>query len=89
MNKGFVDRFVDNTTYSKRSSDVKKQGNIAAYKKFASVFEQYAKAVNVSKVSLDFENIVREYWEYFAISYGSKLKATDRSRWIDYYNRHE
>ena len=89
MNKGFVDRFVDNTTYSKRSSDVKKQGNAEAYKKFTSIFEQYAKAVNVSKISLDFEDIVRDYWECFCISYGSKLKATDKSRWIDYYNRYK
>lgn len=89
MNKGFNDRFVDNATYSKRSSDVKNQGNAAAYRKFVSVFKQYATAVNVSTVSPDFEAVVRGYWECFCLPYGSKLKATDKSRWVGYYNRYK
>ena len=83
------DRFVDHATYSKRSIDVKKVENKQKYDTYMKIYDQYAKAVNVTTINDNFKDIVNDFRKMLEIPVNKRLNSAMKQSWVEYYNRNK
>ncbi len=86
---GYSDRFADNRTYSKKSTDVKQAQAKKSYNLYNKIYDSYAKAVNVTIVDDKFKSLVNEFRSILEIPANKSLNKSMKDSWIEWYNRNK